>query len=498
MRRLSSENIAEAAGRIDPAFRDTPKLDCEPLSDALGCRLTLSVETVNPIRSFKGRGADYFMTKAVEGRDRRPVVCASAGNFGQAMAYAGRKHGIPVTVFAARSANRLKLSRMRALGATVILDGDDFDAAKDAARAHGGKFVEDGATSRSRGGRDHRRRVAPAPRKLRCRRGPARNGALLAGWRTLLKRRRGRRGDPACARRGPRRWRRRGTATGHRGGGDHRGWDRGSRPVAEALADMHGLVDESCSRGGRVRRRDGPGTAPRGAGERAGRGRRYRRDAGPRDRFAGSASPACCAEATSRARRGKMIDHIEVMVGDLDRAAAFYREALAPLGYVHRVSGPPHGFGSAPDKLDFWVRAGGPAEPRPHYAFQCADRATVEAAYRAGLAAGGTTRRAVACTRSTTYFAGSSSIRRHNVEFVATRRSSGESQVVAVEVRQAAKRARPFEQLDGDDLSAVDPLQARELHLILLVEDVEAGEAASTLPRRVSAGRGNPRPPGWP
>jgi catechol 2,3-dioxygenase-like lactoylglutathione lyase family enzyme len=116
-----------------------------------------------------------------------------------------------------------------------------------------------------------------------------------------------------------------------------------------------------------------------------------------------------------------MIDHIEVMVSDLDRAAAFYREALAPLGYQHRVSGPPHGFGSGPDKLDFWVRPGGPAEPRPHYAFQCADRATVEAAYRAGLAAGGTDNGAPSLlTRiHPTYFAGF--VRDpdgHNVEFV--------------------------------------------------------------------------------
>jgi threonine dehydratase len=188
MRRLSSESIAEAARRIDPVFRDTPKLDCEPLSDALGCRLTLSVETVNPIRSFKGRGADYFMTRAVDGRDRRPVVCASAGNFGQAMAYAGRKHGIPVTVFAATNANRLKLSRMRALGATVVLSGQDFDAAKEAARAHGGKFVEDGRDVEISEG------AATIAVELTARYGtfdaivvPLGNGALLAGIAHVIK-----------------------------------------------------------------------------------------------------------------------------------------------------------------------------------------------------------------------------------------------------------------------------------------------------------------------
>jgi threonine dehydratase len=58
------------------------------------------------------------------------VVCASAGNFGQAMAYAARRHDIQVTVYAAQNANPLKIERMRNLGAKVILFGDDFDTAR--------------------------------------------------------------------------------------------------------------------------------------------------------------------------------------------------------------------------------------------------------------------------------------------------------------------------------------------------------------------------------
>jgi threonine dehydratase len=99
-----------------------------------------------PIRCFKGRGADYFVQKAVSRGDR--PVCASAGNFGQALAWAGRKHGVDVTVFAAHTASPLKLERMRSLGADVRLAGDDFDAAKAAGRVwaagEGARFVEDG------------------------------------------------------------------------------------------------------------------------------------------------------------------------------------------------------------------------------------------------------------------------------------------------------------------------------------------------------------------
>ena len=147
--RLSLDNIKEAATRIDPVFSGSAQYDCEPLSQALGTRLALKVETLNPIRSFKGRGASYFVSKSVEaGGGKNGFACASAGNFGQAMAYACRSHGLPMTVFAATNANPLKVERMRALGAEVRLEGSDFDGAKAIGRAwaneKGIPFIEDG------------------------------------------------------------------------------------------------------------------------------------------------------------------------------------------------------------------------------------------------------------------------------------------------------------------------------------------------------------------
>lgn len=143
--RVTAARVAQAAGSIDPVFLRTAQYECEPLSEALGVRLVLKVETLNPIRSFKGRGADWLVGQAAAGA---PLVCASAGNFGQAMAYACRRRGIPLTVYAATTANPLKLARMRALGATVVLHGGDFDAAKAEARraaaACDARFVEDG------------------------------------------------------------------------------------------------------------------------------------------------------------------------------------------------------------------------------------------------------------------------------------------------------------------------------------------------------------------
>jgi threonine dehydratase len=142
--RLTLERIAEAALSIDPVFLNTPQYDCEGLSDALNCELVLKVEVINPIRSFKGRGADYFF---VRNPDVKEVVCASAGNFGQGIAYAARRRNIKPVVFASVNANPLKLARMRALGADVRLQGEDFDAAKlagkDFAQQNGSIFVED-------------------------------------------------------------------------------------------------------------------------------------------------------------------------------------------------------------------------------------------------------------------------------------------------------------------------------------------------------------------
>jgi len=125
---ISVDRIEEAATLIDPVFRDTPQFVCEPLSDRLGVATVLKVECVNPIRSFKGRGTDYLLHRL--GPQPNGLVCASAGNFGQGMAYAARKRGTRLTVFAAISANPLKVDRMRALGAEVMLEGQDFDDAK--------------------------------------------------------------------------------------------------------------------------------------------------------------------------------------------------------------------------------------------------------------------------------------------------------------------------------------------------------------------------------
>jgi threonine dehydratase len=143
---LQLSNIEEAARVIDPVFRDSPQFVDEQLCAALGRRTIVKVETANPIRCFKGRGADYLL-RTLDPKVK--VVCASAGNFGQAVAYAGRNRGIAVEVFVPTDVNPIKQRRMESLGATVTVIGADFEAAKQHARQRaetqsGCMFVEDG------------------------------------------------------------------------------------------------------------------------------------------------------------------------------------------------------------------------------------------------------------------------------------------------------------------------------------------------------------------
>src|SRR5258706_252163 len=188
---ISIAGIQEAASVIDPVFRDTPQFVCEPLSDQLGVTTILKVETINPIRSFKGRGTDYLLHRL--GPHPAGIVCASAGNFGQGMAFAARKRSVPMTVFAAVNANPLKVERMRALGATVVLEGTDFDEAKDGAIRHasrtGAFYVEDGLLGPiSEGAGTVAYELELMDGTLDAYFVPLGNGALVNGMGTWLKR----------------------------------------------------------------------------------------------------------------------------------------------------------------------------------------------------------------------------------------------------------------------------------------------------------------------
>lgn len=142
--RLSIENIKSSVALIDSVFLNTPQYHCKSLSQLFDIDLTVKVETINPIRSFKGRGTEVLVSKS---KEHNHLICSSAGNLGQAMAYSCSKRGMKVTVHTSKHVNPFKLQMMRLLGAKVELSGNDFDEAKATAKKQAKllnvKFIED-------------------------------------------------------------------------------------------------------------------------------------------------------------------------------------------------------------------------------------------------------------------------------------------------------------------------------------------------------------------
>lgn len=141
--RLDTAAIQAARGVIDPVFLDTPLYRCDALEPDLGCAVSIKLETANPVRCFKGRGTEVVASRLTG----TAVVCASAGNLGQALAWSGRRRGLDVTVVASRFAPAAKVERIRALGARLELVDGDFDLARERAvtiaRHEGSRLVED-------------------------------------------------------------------------------------------------------------------------------------------------------------------------------------------------------------------------------------------------------------------------------------------------------------------------------------------------------------------
>ena len=98
MARLNFEKIQAAVSKIAPEFLNSPQYEHDSLGRACDCRVTLKVESLNPIRCFKGRGAELVISNLVARGNRNPVICASAGNLGQAVAYSGRSRSIRTVV----------------------------------------------------------------------------------------------------------------------------------------------------------------------------------------------------------------------------------------------------------------------------------------------------------------------------------------------------------------------------------------------------------------
>lgn len=118
VRAISLRDIEEARPRIASAVIRTPLVRLDLGSGYPVVRLKL--ENLQPTNSYKIRGAANAVAMLSDADRRRGVWTISAGNAGQAVAYAARQFGVPCTVVAIETAPQTKLDRMRALGAKLI------------------------------------------------------------------------------------------------------------------------------------------------------------------------------------------------------------------------------------------------------------------------------------------------------------------------------------------------------------------------------------------
>ena len=123
------DDIRLAAGRIDGAVIRTPTLRSRTLSEITGADVWLKFENLQFTAAYKERGALNKLLQLTEEERARGVIAASAGNHAQAVAYHGRRLGIPVTIVMPTNTPIMKVSQTEEHGAHVILHGERFDDA---------------------------------------------------------------------------------------------------------------------------------------------------------------------------------------------------------------------------------------------------------------------------------------------------------------------------------------------------------------------------------
>ncbi len=125
--------------RIYDLAVETPIDEAPLLSARLENRVLLKREDLQPVFSFKLRGAYNKMCQLAEAERDRGVVAASAGNHAQGLALAAEKMLVRATIVMPRTTPQIKIDAVRARGARVVLHGDTYDAAA----AHAQKLVRE-------------------------------------------------------------------------------------------------------------------------------------------------------------------------------------------------------------------------------------------------------------------------------------------------------------------------------------------------------------------
>jgi threonine dehydratase len=137
------ERILKA--RVYDVAIESPLEPARRLSRRLGNDVLFKREDLQPVFSFKLRGAYNKIAGLDEAIARRGVICASAGNHAQGVALAARRRGISAMIVMPRTTPDIKVQAVLDLGGEVVLHGDDFDHAYEhaleLAREHGLTFI---------------------------------------------------------------------------------------------------------------------------------------------------------------------------------------------------------------------------------------------------------------------------------------------------------------------------------------------------------------------
>jgi threonine dehydratase len=130
--KVQAEDVRSALNVVHEAAVKTPLQKDEILSRRYDCNVYLKREDMQPVRSFKIRGAYYLIKSLTEEQRKRGVVCASAGNHAQGVAYSCKKLGIKGKIFMPSTTPRQKINQVTFFGGQmteVIITGDSFDDA---------------------------------------------------------------------------------------------------------------------------------------------------------------------------------------------------------------------------------------------------------------------------------------------------------------------------------------------------------------------------------
>lgn len=130
VQRIKLEDIIVASHVLKDVVQHTPLQKNFILSEKYGCNVYLKREDLQVVRSFKIRGAYNLIRSLPEEKLQRGVVCASAGNHAQGVAYSCKALQIPGKIFMPTTTPRQKISQVKLFGgpfAEVLLIGDTFD-----------------------------------------------------------------------------------------------------------------------------------------------------------------------------------------------------------------------------------------------------------------------------------------------------------------------------------------------------------------------------------